>query len=104
MQHAASNLVSEQTREITVDLANWQLLCGVWQLQPPKQVSSTVRCALALRDNLLAWIAGGSVAQKCTCWQSDPTSPAGPCAMLEQQHMFAVCTRARLQQVLSVSP
>lgn len=33
---------SEQSRETAVDIANWQLLCGVWQLQSPKEVSSTV--------------------------------------------------------------
>ena len=32
----------EQPRETAADIASWQLLCGVWQLQSPKEVSSTV--------------------------------------------------------------
>lgn len=37
----------EQARKIPVDVANWQLLCGIWQLQSPKEVSTTVLVCVA---------------------------------------------------------
>lgn len=54
----------EQTPKIPVDVANWQLLCWVWQLQSPKEVSTTVWYVMRKQgtNSGLALLAGGSVA------------------------------------------
>ncbi|KAL3160989.1 hypothetical protein ABBQ38_009378 [Trebouxia sp. C0009 RCD-2024] len=38
---------SQQTCEFTVDVPNWELLCGIWQLQSPKEVVQLLRNAHA---------------------------------------------------------